>query len=61
MADSQMYVVKRNGKKQESAKFGGEKFEKFEAVDLEVEELKLWFLLPGRFVGQKAQVATSWQ
>ena len=41
MADSQMYVVKRNGKKQDSAKFGGEKFERFEAVDLEVEELKL--------------------
>ena len=25
MADSQMYVVKRNGKKQDAAKFGGEK------------------------------------
>ena len=32
MADSQMYVVKRNGKKQDAAKFGGWEIERFAAV-----------------------------
>lgn len=57
MADSQMYVVKRNGKKQDAAKFGGEKLRGLQLSNFWSSRVlftrNLWFFLPGRFIGQE--------